>query len=414
MKTIERIRQTEDYLLSMLLLWPELAMSIPFDISIFTTRRNEVMEIIRQLNAGIKPDVVTVAESMQCGNLVELANLAKNCPGHANYPKYLESLADMQNDVAVYRELQQATMAIANGRKASDVFGEVVLSSLAKLSGKSPKVSYTMTEAMALLSDNMERMNEGKETAIVKSGIFKLDNVIGGFHPSNLIIVGARPAVGKTALAVSMAIPMAEAGRKVGIFSSEMSILEIAGRLLAVESGIDSWKIRDGKLRGDEWSIVSESIKKISSLGIKVNDKPQIKISEVIMQSRAWDMDGGLDVVIVDYLTRIKPDKTHGNQNLDVGELAAQFKNLARMLNIPVILLAQLNRGNEKRADKTPNMADLRDSGIIEQEADIILLLHKSEEDNDEKHYIIVDKNRHGQSGIDLLVNFDKKVTRWH
>jgi replicative DNA helicase len=415
LKTLERIRQTEDYLLSMLLLWPDLAMSISFDIGIFTNRRHEVSEIIKQLNAGVKPDVVTISEAMGGDNLVELAYLAKNCPGHSNYAKYLDSLADMQADVAVYRSLQSATVEIANGKKASEVFSGVVNSALAKLSRKSPKVNYNMGEAMGLLSDDLEKMHTGKETGVVHSGIKKLDDVLGGFHPSNLIIVGARPAVGKTALAVSMALPMAKSGKRVGFISSEMSVLEIARRIMSAESGLAAWRLREGRIGVGEWAEVAESAARIASLGIRVNDKPQMRIGEVVMQCRAWDMDGGLDIVFVDYLTRIRPDKTLGNQNLDVGELAAQFKNLARMLGIPVVVLAQLNRDSAKRADKTPNMADLRDSGIIEQEADCILLLHREESEMGiENNYIIIDKNRHGQSGIDLSVEFDKKVMRWH
>ena len=158
------------------------------------------------------------------------------------------------------------------------------------------------------------------------------------------------------------------------------------------------------------------------------------KISEVIMQCRAWDMLARLDVIVIDYLTRIKPDKTANNQNLDVGEVVTAMKNMARHMNIPVIVLAQLNRESAKRANKKPTMADLRDSGIIEQEADCILLLHRDEERTEivsrshsafwekpgvdevfypEQTLIIVEKNRHGEAGIDLMVNFDKKIMRW-
>jgi replicative DNA helicase len=418
LKTMQRIEAHEDALIGILLLWPELALTVPFDINVFTKWRFIVVEIIRQLNSGIKPDLITMADSFpeKQGLLMSLGNLAKNCPSSANYIHYLNGLSEMVAEVSVYKELQAAVRSIAEGKKPSDVFAEIVNYSIGRLAGKSPKSSYTLTEAMALLSDNLEKMHENDgDVGAVKSGIAKLDDIIGKFHPSNLVIVGARPAVGKTAFAVSIGMNMVAAGKRIGFISSEMSVLEIARRIMSKESGVAGWKLRDGKVVGDEWTKIANTAARISRYGFLINDKPQIKISEVVMQCRAWDMAGGLDVVIVDYLTRIKPDKLSGNQNLDVGELATQFKNLARMLNIPVIVLAQLNRGSTQRADKTPNMSDLRDSGIIEQEADCIVLLHQETDEGtgQDKNYIIVEKNRHGQAGIDLLVDFDKQISRW-
>ena len=134
---------------------------------------------------------------------------------------------------------------------------------------------------------------------------------------------------------------------------------------------------------------------RISKMPIFINDKPCTTVSEISMQCRAWHMAHKLDVVFIDYITRVKPDKETSNRVNDVGEIAASIKNIARSLNIPVIALAQLNRGSENRTDKTPRMADLRDSGIIEQEADYVLLLHREPEENgNDKILIIVEKKQ--------------------
>ncbi|WKJ91343.1 DnaB-like helicase C-terminal domain-containing protein [Methylomonas montana] len=141
-------------------------------------------------------------------------------------------------------------------------------------------------------------------------------------------------------------------------------------------------------------------VNRVAHLNFRIFDKPAVTIADVALQAKAWAIDGGLDFIVVDYLTRVKPVKSSGNQTLDVGEVATGLKNIARQINIPVMALAQLNRASTKRTDKRPNMADLRDSGVIEQEADQILLLHRDDEDDNAPAEVIVDKNRHGEVAI--------------
>ncbi len=419
MKALEKIEYTEDYLAGMLIQWPEIVTTIPFEIEIFTKWRSVVEEIIRQLNAGLKPDLITVTEALPGDDLLlyNLGTLAKNTPSKSNYAIYLSQLADLRNEVSVYRQLHAGLKAIHDGEKASVVFGQVVNNALSALSNKHPKFNFTMPEIMSMMSDRLEEMHGNRDSLKdkVKTGIYRVDQVIGHIQPSNLVIIGARPAVGKTSIVATMMLNMAKDGKRVGFISSEMSAVEISYRLTAQISKIQGARIRDGNLTGDDWREISLASTNIAKLPIRICDKPSIKISEVVMQCRAWDMDGGLDVVIVDYLTRIKPDKPLHNQNLDIGEIATQFKNLARMMKLPVIVLAQLNRDSAKRAEKKPNMADLRDSGIIEQEADYILLLHREidQQSMGDKNFIIIEKNRHGEAGIDLLVDFDKNTMRW-
>jgi replicative DNA helicase len=419
MKALEKMAKYEDHLIAIMVLWPEVVMTIPFEITIFSKWRQVVVEIIRQLNAGLKPDLLTIVEAFPGNNeiLYDLAALAKDIPSNANYAHYLNSLASLHADVEIYRSMQASMKEIANGSPASEVFGKVVNMALTKLSGNIPKFSYDAKELMILAAEKMEEAYEKKDdNNRVMTGIAKVDAVIGDFKPTNLIIVGARPAVGKTAFAVTIAGNMGFSGKRVGFFSSEMSALEIAYRAISHVSGVFSSKIRKNELSAYDWKDISTATERIGTTKLRICDKPSIKMSELVMQCRAWNMDGGLDVVIVDYLTRIKPDKSLGSQNLDIGDIATQMKNMARLLNIPVIVLAQLNRDSAKRADKTPNMSDLRDSGIIEQEADLIFLLHRetNEAIGDDKNYIIIEKNRHGEAGVDLLVNFNKPLMKWY
>lgn len=437
MKTQEKIRRYEDYLLGMLVNWPELVMTVPFDIGIFSARRKVVAELMRQMNAGTRPDVITLSDAFpeDKGLLFELGVLAKDCPGSANYETFLLSLADLVADIDAYQHMAKGLRHITEGGSVREVLADIVNKTLARFNAAGVrKFDYTAQEAMQVMVDKLDKAHEERYSSQqnkLKTGIDKLDEVVGSFQPTDLVVVGARPAVGKTAFCVSVMLNMARAGKRVGFISTEMSVEQIGFRMASQMSGITARKYRDCAFEDHEWPSVTHAAMEISQLGIRINDKPEITISEVIMRCRAWDMVERLDVVLVDYLTRIKPDKEYNSKNLEVGEIATQLKNLARALKIPVIVLAQLNRGSANRSDKTPTMADLRDSGIIEQEADCILLLHREKEKQDDdgksffrggnaggyqdlRNQIIVEKNRHGEAGTFLDVNFDGAIMRWY
>ena len=418
MKALEKIEWYEDNAVAILVTYPEMLTKVPFDISIFTKWKRVVDVIVKQSNSGIRPDVLTITEQFPDDNdlLFTLAMLNKNCPSNANYEYYIRGLTELCVNVRIYKKMQAAMKQIADGDPVREVFGGVVNDTLSMMSGNIPKFSYSATEISAIGLERIEKNYEDRETAHGKafSGINKLDSVVGGFFDTNLVVIGARPSAGKTAIGVTMMLNMAREGKRVGFISSEMSVGEMSERMLSQQSQVPAWRIRKNMLSGDDWSRLSKASAEINKLNINLCDKPGTNIAEVAMQARVWGMAGGLDVLVVDYLTRIKPEKPSGNQNLDVGEVVTQMKNIARMLNIAVIVLAQLNRGSALRGDKRPTMADLRDSGIIEQEADCILLLHREQMDGaPDKNIIIVDKNRHGEAGLDLLVDFDADFMRW-
>jgi replicative DNA helicase len=202
-------------------------------------------------------------------------------------------------------------------------------------------------------------------------------------------------------------------GLRVGFFSSEMSVDQVMFRFSSQMAHIDTALYRRADFDEDQLTRLTSQAQVFSKFNIRVCDKTSVRVSEIALRSRAWAMDGGLDLIVVDYLQRIHPDKDSGNRNLDVGDIAVSLKNLARDLNVPVVALAQLNRGNMNRAEKKPRMSDIRDSGIVEQEADSILLLYRSDENDIPYASVIVDKNRHGEAGVEAVVNFDARTMRW-
>lgn len=213
-----------------------------------------------------------------------------------------------------------------------------------------------------------------------------------------------------TSFGVSVMMELAKKGKRVAMISSEMSVEQVMLRITSLEAYIPGNKLRDADLEDADWTRITAATNRLAEMSIRIYDKPVVTIADVMLQSKAWMIDGGVDFIVVDYLTRIKPVKSSGNQVLDVGDVVTGMKNVARSLNIPVMVLAQLNRG---AAERRPLMSDLRDSGIIEQEADQILMLYRNPDDPLAPAEIIVEKNRHGESKVAIPCYFDKPTMRW-
>jgi replicative DNA helicase len=300
---------------------------------------------------------------------------------------------------------------IDGGASTQGTLSELISKSMDIASPDGANFTYSLKEAAQVFVNHLEDVFEAKETGGtgLKTGIKSLDEAMGFMHAPDLVVVGARPGVGKTAFALSVLRNVAKTGKRVGFFSTEMSVTQVMSRFYSLESGINAHKLRYADFDDQDYAKLSATTEIIKNLNFEICDKPSITVGELAMQARAWAANGGIDFIAIDYLTRLKPSKSHGNQNLDMGSIATELKNLARTLNIPVLVLAQLNRGVSNRADNRPRMSDLRDSGIIEQEADQILLLHRPEEGAPE---VIVDKNRHGMCGA-VRCLFDPSTMRW-
>lgn len=382
----------------------------------FQTWRHVVAAAKAIVMDGEEVDALSIHERLnQPGLLERLVELQLNEVGAVtNLQKYLDGLKEIYQSQKIRQILTTTLASIEAGDSLIDSLGELMQSTLAEISSESRNYNATIKQAMGSFIDNLEQAFDARDSGGLglKTGISHLDRVLGGMHPSDLIVVGARPAVGKTAFGLSVLLNLAKAGKRVGIVSTEMAARQLMLRITSANSGIAGAALRDADLQDGDWPSITAAINRVAHLNFRIFDKPNVTIADVALQTKAWAIDGGLDFVVVDYLTRVKPIKSSGNQTLDVGEVATGLKNIARQIDIPVMALAQLNRSSTKRADKRPNMADLRDSGVIEQEADQILLLHRDDDDDLAPAEIIVDKNRHGEVAT-VRCAYLEKTMQW-
>lgn len=238
----------------------------------------------------------------------------------------------------------------------------------------------------------------------IPTGYKSLDNLLGGFQPSDLVILAARPSVGKTALALDFARHIGvHEDRKVGIFSLEMSNLQLMDRLLSMQVGIGLWDLRMGKLDDEAFSRLADAMGILSESGIYIDDTPGLSILEMRTKARKLKMEKGLDMIIVDYL-QLMEGKTKESRVQEVSEISRFLKLLARELDVPVIALSQLSRAVEQRNDKIPQLSDLRESGSIEQDADVVMFIHREELYNPETDRpgiadLVIAKHRNGPIG---------------
>ena len=254
--------------------------------------------------------------------------------------------------------------------------------------------------------DRLEELAEsGSDIAGLSTGLHDLDRKINGLNKSDLLLIAARPGMGKTSLALNIALNVAKSTEKtVAFFSLEMSREQLATRLLSNESFVDNQKLTTGKLDEEDWGKLSLASSALSQTDIRVDDNPAITVAEMNAKCRRLD---NLGLVVIDYLqlmTAAAPGKTSENRVTVVSEISRALKIMAKELNVPVICLSQLSRANESRTDKRPMLSDLRESGAIEQDADSVMFIYRDDyynENSEEKNIAecIVAKNRHGETG---------------
>ena len=260
--------------------------------------------------------------------------------------------------------------------------------------------------------------NKGVATGI-SSGFSDFDQMTSGFHPSDLIILAARPAMGKTAFALNLALNAAMKSKKgVLLFSLEMSSSQLLQRLLSIEAGIGLQKIRNGFLDPDDWGKLGLASMKLSNSEINIADFPNVNVLEIRAIARRLKAAGKLDMIIIDYLQLIKGNSTRGdNRQQEISEISRALKGIARELDIPIIALSQLSRATEQRADRRPMLSDLRESGAIEQDADMVMFLYRDDyynEDSEDKGLteVIIGKQRNGPVGT-IKLRFFHEYTRF-
>jgi replicative DNA helicase len=283
------------------------------------------------------------------------------------------------------------------------------------------KKEFTNEELIEELEAYMEKARNSKGVSGIPTGYKEFDVTTSGMQPTNLIIIAARPAMGKTQLALGiMKHASIDNGYKGAFFSGEMSEVQVMKRLVAVEGNIKGYSIKDGKLSFEEMQAYHTAIKKIKASGIKIIGGP-FHINDIVAESHKLKNSEGLDYIVVDYLQKISGDNK-SNRNNEVEQVAGTLKDLANELKIPVIALAQLSRAVEQRPDRKPMLSDLRDSGSIEQDADIVSFLYRPayymEESERAGHpmekdgYIMIAKHRDGELR-DILMKFEASIPAW-
>lgn len=404
----------EEAVIGILLRAPEAITKHDIDERYFQ-KWHSVILACKEISAnGDEVDILSISQHMGRRDLLQVLNAIRHesSGAVANFQRYLDGLRDIWRGEQMRIALTSAVAELGNGTDVDTVVSQLMQTTLKATSSETKNHNHTMKQSLGIFMDKLDEALDAKDGGGlgIKTGITDLDKALGGMHPSDMVVVGARPGVGKTSFGVSVMMNIAKQGKRVAIVSSEMAVDQLMLRVTALEANIAGNKLRDADLEDEDWTRITAMTNRLVNMNFRVYDKPSITIADVMLQSKAWMLDGGIDFIVIDYLTRVKPVKSCGNQVLDVGDVVTGMKNVARTLNIPVMVLAQLNRD---AANRRPVMSDLRDSGVIEQEADQILMLYRDYENELNPAEIILEKNRHGESKLIIPCYFDKPTMRW-
>jgi replicative DNA helicase len=285
------------------------------------------------------------------------------------------------------------------------------------------RIHRDLTPIRAIMGNVVDRIDflaRNQDTLMgVPSGFTFVDRILGGFQKSDLIILAGRPGMGKTSFAVSVAQNAATRfDARIAIFSLEMSNEQLVQRLLAMETGVDSHRLRMGQIYDEEWPILLEAANQLADTNIFIDDTPAASVTEIRTKARRLYAEHGLDMIMIDYMQLMSGQiGRNENRQQEISYISRSLKGLARELNVPVIALSQLSRAVESRADKRPMLSDLRESGSIEQDADVVMFIYREDyyiEDTDRQNItdVIVAKHRHGSTGT-INLFFRKELTQF-
>lgn len=363
-------------------------------------------------SAGEPVDPVTVADELRRAGLFDsvggdvlLIDLQAGTPAVSNaahYARIVEEHALLRGVITVCNEIAETAYGMPD-----DVVKAIDDAEASMYRVAQRRVANTTAEIKDLLSDNLDRLEalyeQGDAVTGIQTGYRDLDNLLSGLQPNALYVVGARPAMGKTAFALGMLANAAMAtGRPTLVFSLEMSQLEISQRILCSDARVDASRVKTGRLDEADWSRISHSVGRLAEAPIYIDDNPHTSVMEIRSKARRLKSRvGDLGMVIVDYIQLMTGRAGAESRQVEVSEISRNLKILARELETPVIALAQLNRGLEQRQDKRPMLSDLRESGALEQDADVVMFLYRDEIYNAESEQqgvaeVIVAKHRNG------------------
>ena len=390
----------------------------PKDFYIDTNAK--IFEAMLSLYEQGKPiDILTLTKTLkkQKADKVEasyLADLLNAVPSAAN----IEHYADIIQDDSTKRSLISlgssiVEMGFMEEKEAEELLDKAEASVFAITQGHSIKGFIPIKDSLAESFDRIDELHKsGAGLRGVKTGFVDLDNILSGMQASNLLILAARPGQGKTAMVVNMAQHIAVVEKKpVGIFSLEMSQEELVDRLLVGQADVDAWRLKTGKLSEADFAKLSEAMGLLADAPIFIDDTPGISVSQIRTKARRLQLEHNMSIIIIDYLQLVDPGRHYDNRVQEVSIVSQGLKNLARELKIPVLAVSQLSRAVEHRGEKKPQLADLRESGAIEQDADVVMFLYRpdAEISNIMQTKLSISKHRNGPMGeIDLLFRGDR------
>lgn len=405
------------------------------DSDFYRFEHRQVYAAIRGLVAASKPaDVVTVFEQLQglgqaeaCGGLAYLNSLAQSVPSAANLRRY----AEIVRERAILRKLIGASDEIATtafntqGRAVSQILDEAE-SRIFKIGEEGSRTKQGFIGIDKLVVELIDRVTElhengAEEVTGVRTGFYDLDRHTAGLQKGDLIVLAARPSMGKTAFALNIAEHVAvHEELPVLVFSMEMGASQLAVRMVGSLGRIDQQHLRTGALKDDEWTRLTEAVDRLGKVSLFIDETAALNPAELRARARrmARQFGGTLGLIVVDYLQLMSGSSgSDENRATELGEISRGLKALAKELQCPVIALSQLNRSVETRNDKRPMMSDLRESGAIEQDADVIMFIYRDDYYNKESKEpgvaeIIIGKQRNGPVGT-LKLTFLKPLTRF-
>ncbi len=394
----------------------------------YQPEHKEIFSVMMDLYLQRRPiDLVTLhTELARKGSLegvggnAYLMKILNSVPTSANVKAYI----DIVQEKSTMRKLIQACQKISGECFTQQTPLEDILSSAEKaifdivMNQTDGETLVPLREVLVKTYDQIDELSR-LHGAIggVPTGFIDLDNLLTGLHPGELVVVGARPSMGKTSFAMNIASHASlKRGKSVAVFTLEMPREQIAMRMLCSDAQVDMQRVRKGTLTDKDWSNLANSVQSMADAPMYIDDTAGITPSQLRSRCRRLKMDKGLDLVVVDYLGLMKADGRVESRQLEVSEISRQLKAIALDMKIPIIACAQLSRANKDRVDKRPVLSDLRDSGSIEQDADVVMFLHREEyynKDTEDKNIgeVIISKQRSGPLGTVKLAWLSEYTT---
>lgn len=426
MTQLPQATHTEAAVLGLMLIEPTIIGSVIAALQsedFYSERHRRIFDTIVSLyRLGRAIDLVTVKESMlasgeldRIGGPAALAALVDGVPVAQNVEEYIRTIKEK----AVLRKLahlgrQLVSQALRTPSLSADEIISSVQGELIRITQGSQGERFAHLAPLAdqLIAEIEEMAGRPRLVTGVATGFYDLDCMTSGLQKSDLIIIAGRPSMGKTAFALSVALNVARSGGSVAIASLEMSKEQITQRILCALTKIGIHQLRRGMLNKKEWEALADATALLRRWRLLVDDSTPLTTLQLTARAQEVALRYGLDVLVVDYLQLLRTPGRFETRQQEVSAISRELKEIAKKLNIPVVCVSQLSRAPEARADRRPQLADLRDSGSIEQDADVVIFLYRAAPEDDSRAQLIIAKQRQGPTGV-IEVAFLKECARF-